>query len=271
MGRPLWFVRLVEIAAARRHVLARMTHLPLLGRAIDALLFRGDHVVYLPTATRLAVNQPVSPAEHVVLPAAVVEHFCERATHRWVMDSCICRRAAGCEDYPIDLGCLFLGPAVLQINPRLGRLVSAGEAIDHLRRCREAGLTHMIGRNRLDTVWLGAGPADKLLTICNCCPCCCLWRLLPDLSPAIGDRVTRAPTVEVHVTDRCVGCGRCTQGVCFVDAIRLRDGRAVIGEACRGCGRCVETCPQGAIELHCDPPVLHDAVVDRITSLVDVA
>ncbi len=144
------------------------------------------------------------------------------------------------------------------------------EALDHLRRCREAGLTHLIGRNRLDVVWLGAGPADRLPTICSCCPCCCLWRLLPDFSPAIGDRVIRAPTVEVRVTDCCVGCGRCAQDVCFVDAIRLQDGHAAIGAACRGCGRCGEVCPEGAIELRCDPPALYDVVVARIASLVDV-
>ncbi len=39
---------------------------------------------------------------------------------------------------------------------------------------REAGLVHLIGRNRLDTVWLGLGPSkavaetnfDYLLTVC---------------------------------------------------------------------------------------------------------
>ena len=79
-----------------------------------------------------------------------------------------------------------------------------------------------------------------------------------------------AGSLRVSVTDRCVGCGRCTQGVCFVDAIHLHDGRAAIGEACRGCGRCVEVCPESAIELRCDPPALLDAVVDDIASRVDV-
>jgi dissimilatory sulfite reductase (desulfoviridin) alpha/beta subunit len=111
---------------------------------------------------------------------------------------------------------------------------------------RRAGLVHLVGRNKLDKVWLGATPGHKLLTICNCCPCRCLWRILPDLDPAIGAKVGKMPTVEVRMTDRCVGCGRCAESVCFVGAIRLDGGRAVIGDACRGYGRCVEVCPQGA-------------------------
>ena len=82
------------------------------------------------------------------------------------------------------------------------------------RRCR-AGLVHLIGRNKLDSVWLGAGPSHKLMTICNCCPCCCLWRMIPQLDPAIGAKVTRMPGVSVTVTDRCAGCGTCAAGICF--------------------------------------------------------
>lgn len=26
----------------------------------------------------------------------------------WIMDTCICRDSEQCEDYPIDMGCLFL-------------------------------------------------------------------------------------------------------------------------------------------------------------------
>jgi hypothetical protein len=77
------------------------------------------------------------------------------------MNSCICREAERCEDYPIDLGCLFLGEAALGINPQLGRRVTKEKALQHVRRCREAGLVHLIGRNKLDTMWLGVGPGDR--------------------------------------------------------------------------------------------------------------
>jgi ferredoxin len=129
---------------------------------------------------------------------------------------------------------------------------------------------HLIGRNKLDTVWLGIGPSDRLMTICNCCPCCCLWRMLPQIDPAIGSKVSRLPGVSVTVTDRCAGCGTCAGGICFVDAIRLQEGRAMISDACRGCGRCVEVCPTGAIELTVEDLGFVDAAIARLTPLVDV-
>jgi ferredoxin len=163
-----------------------------------------------------------------------------------------------------------LGEAVNQINPKFGRLVSKDEALEHAQRCREAGLVHMIGRNKLDSVWLGAGPSQKLLTICNCCPCCCLWGIIPQLSPLIRDKVSRMPGVNVMVTERCIGCGTCSEGVCFVDAIQVVDGFAVINETCRGCGRCVEICPNEAIELSVDYDEIPSAMIKRISSLVDI-
>jgi len=140
-----------------------------------------------------------------------------------------------------------------------------------VRRCRAAGLVHLIGRNKLDTVWLGVGPGDKLLTICNCCPCCCLWRVLPQIDPAIGAKVSRLPGVTVTVGERCTGCGTCTQDVCFVNAIQLVDGQAVISDACRGCGRCVSVCPEEAITLSVDNEAdTARELIERIAGLVDV-
>ncbi|MGD8473057.1 MAG: 4Fe-4S binding protein, partial [Anaerolineae bacterium] len=120
-------------------------------------------------------------------------------------------------------------------------------------------------------VWLGIGPGDKLMTICHCCPCCCLWRMLPDLAPEIGAKTMGMPGVMVQVDEECVGCGTCTEGVCFVDAIRLEDGRAVIGDACRGCGRCVEICPQDAIKLSLEHAEAVDEAVRQLSTRVQVS
>ena len=179
----------------------------------------------------------------------MVDHFIEQASYHWIMYRCICREGDDCQNYPHDLGCIFLGEAVQHISPHLGRMVTKEEALAHAKRCREAGLVQLIGRDRLDSIWLGAGPFGKLMTICHCCPCCCLFRILPDLRPDIAASIQRMPGVSVWVGEECAGCGRCTKDGCFVDAIRLVDGRAVISDACRGCGRCVEVCPQGAIHL----------------------
>ena len=271
MSRPLWLVALVKKAFPTRFSLSRLTQkVPLFRKVIDHLFFRGDDIIYLPKDNIIQINQPVAQSEEIVLPSQIVEHFIAKSNHIWLMDKCICRDADNCEDYPIDLGCIFLGEAVHQINPKLGHLATKEEALAHLERAHEAGLVNLIGRNRIDTVWMGVGPGDKLLTICNCCPCCCLWRVLPDIHPEIGDKVTRMPGVSVTVTDRCVGCGACTRDVCFVDAIHLVDGRAVISDACRGCGRCVEACPQSAIELRIEGTGFVEESIARIEPLVDL-
>jgi hypothetical protein len=270
MSRPVWFVQLLKIAFPSRFLAARATKAPVLRNAIDHLLFEGDDMIYLPQDNVIEINQSLDVPDEIVLPSQVVEHFIENASTHWIMSDCICRDASACVDYPIDLGCLFLGEAASGINPQLGRRVTKEEALAHVRRCREAGLVHLIGRNKLDTLWLGIGPGDRLLTICNCCPCCCLWRALPYLPSQISSKITRMPGVSVVVTDRCVGCATCTQGVCFVNAIHALDERAIISDACRGCGRCVEVCPQGAIEISIDNNGFVAESIARIAPLVDV-
>ena len=271
MSRPLWFVQLIRKAYPGRFLAARTTKVPILGRIADRLFFDSDDLIYLPQDQVIPINQPISMPEEMVLPSQVVEHFIEGASVHWIMNSCICRQAEGCKDYPIDLGCLFLGEAALGINPQLGRRVTKEEALQHVRRCREAGLVHLIGRNKLDTIWLGVGPGDRLLTICNCCPCCCLWGTLPHLAPQISRKITRMPGVTVTVNGRCTGCGTCTQSVCFVDAIHLVDGSAVIGDECRGCGRCVTVCPEEAIEMSIEHDQFVRESIARISPLVDVS
>ncbi len=270
MASPVWFVSLVKRTFPQRFTLARLTKAPLLGGLLDRWLFGGDDIIYLPKDRVVKVAGEVSAGENVVLPSRVVEHFIEKANYHWIMNTCICRESSGCRDYPVDLGCLFLGEAAMGINPRLGRRVGKDEALEHLRRCREAGLFQLIGRNKLDTVWLNVKPGNRLLTICNCCPCCCLWKMIPVLSEEIGSKVHRMPGVEVRVTERCKGCGTCVKEGCFVQAIRMAGDRAVIGEECRGCGHCVEVCPHEAIELVLTDTAFMEDLVKRIATLVDV-
>ena len=271
MARPIWFVNLIKYFFGDRFLFAKSTRLPLMGTAVDQAFFKGDDIFYLPKDKTIAINAVIEEPINTVLPSQIVTHFIEQANDHWVMDSCICRDADGCKDYPQNLGCLFLGEAVLKINPKLGRLVSKDEAHAHVERCRQAGLVQMIGRNKLDTIWLGVSPGEKLLTICSCCSCCCLWKMLPVINPLIGDKVARIPGVQVDVTDRCAGCGVCADGICFVDAIYIKEGVAQISDTCRGCGRCVEVCPNQAIELTLQDQAFLSQIIDRLTEVVDVS
>jgi len=250
--------------------IAKLTRIPILGKFFDLAMFEGDDIIYLTKDNVIQVNRELNKEDDMVLPSQVLEYFINKANYHWIMNFCICRDSMQCKDYPINLGCLFLGEAVLGINPQLGRLVSKDEALDHIRKCKEAGLVHMLGRNRLDKQWLGVKPGDKLLSICNCDPCCCLWRIAPILATKIGSKIQKMPGLEIKVTDKCIGCGTCTKGICFVDAIQLIENHAQISKECRGCGRCVEICPQNAIEISINDPDFVTKSIKKIENLVDV-
>ncbi|MBU0993246.1 MAG: 4Fe-4S binding protein [Proteobacteria bacterium] len=271
MAGPYFIKHIINKTFSQRFFWSRLSHIRGIGRLMEYALFEDDDIIYLPKDNTVPINQSLPQKEDLVVPSDVLIHFIKKAKYRWIMDFCICRDSSDCKDYPINLGCMFLGEAAKDINPRFGRLVSEQEALDHVTRCREAGLVHLIGRNKLDTVWLNIKPGEKLLTICNCCPCCCLWKVLPVINPSISSKVNRMPGVSVRVTEKCVGCGTCTKDICFVDAIHLDGEKAVIGEDCRGCGRCVSVCKKGAIELRVDNQAFVDDAINRISGLVDVS
>ena len=268
--KPLWYVNILKKTFPNIKYIAKLTNFPILGKIFDKLMFDGDDIIYLLQDKVIKVDKKLGEYEEYVLPSQVLEYFIKKANYHWIMNFCICRDSMQCEDYPIKLGCLFLGEATLGINPQLGRRVTKEEALEHIKQCQEAGLVHMIGRNLLDKQWLGVKPGYKLLSICNCCPCCCLWRVSPILTPKIGSKIKRMPGVEVRVTEKCVGCGTCTKGVCFVDAIHMVNDRAFINENCRGCGRCIDICPQNAIELLINDKEYIIKSIKRIDKLVDV-
>jgi len=72
------------------------------------------------------------------------------------------------------------------------------------------------------------------------------------------------------IRDRCIGCGTCTKGVCFVNAIELINEHAVISQECRGCGRCVDICPQKAIKITVEDENYVKKTIKEIGNLIDV-
>ena len=270
MASPYWVKTVLKNTFSSRFMLARMTHLPVLGGLIEKALFENDDIMYLAKDTVVEINHTLDSPEDMVLPSQVLEHFIIHSNYRFIMNTCICRESEDCQDYPIDLGCIFLGEAALDINPRFGRLASVDETLEHARKCREAGLVHLIGRNKLDTIWLNVRPKEKLLTVCHCCPCCCLWKVIPTITPSISERVAPMPGLQVMITEECVGCGACTNDVCFVNAISLKDGKAAISGECRGCGRCADVCPSQAIRVTFQGGASVESAINRIHELVDL-
>ena len=273
MSTPIWFVNIIKHFFPDRFWLSDLTKKsPLVRTIVDKMLFDEDDIIYLPKDNLIPVNEEIADEEGLVLPSQVIDHFIDQAGDLFLMDTCLCRTADNCEDYPQDLGCLFMGEAVNKINPKLGHKATKDEAKAHLKKCREAGLVHLIGRNKIDTMWMGIGPGYKLMTVCNCCPCCCLYKTLPNLDVTISKKITPMPGVRVHVEDEeCVGCGDCMDHVCFVDAIEMRDGHAFITDACRTCGNCVDVCPTGAIKLTVEDDTFITQSIERLAKIVDVS
>ena len=270
MARPLWFVSLLKKYFPYRKKIAGWSKYQPVKKLMSTFLFNGDFMVYLPK-DRIVIQESIDVQENIVLPSEIVHHYIDQANHLWIMNHCICRQGEDCQDYPQDLGCLFMGDAVLGINSKLGHEVSRLEAHDHIKKAQELGLVHLIGRNKLDSIWLGVGPGEKLMTVCNCCPCCCLFKILPDLPDDISRAVTKMAGVNVFVNEDCIGCEMCTsEDVCFVEAISMVDGRAVIDEKCRGCGRCVEICEQQAISIEIADPDYYNKTIEKINKKVDV-
>jgi len=228
-------------------------------------LLQGDRMTQIP------IHKDIQGADaSVALPLAVLEEFVREASHRVIMHQCICRDNNRCTDYPVHAGCVFLGDAAREINPRLGRPAGVEETLGHLRDAIQAGLVPFTGRNKLDTVWLGVGPGDRLLTVCLCCPCCCLYSVYPHLPDPLRKAVQKMDGLEIRVTEDCTGCGLC-ETVCISQAIRLSGARARIDDdRCIGCGRCADRCPEHAVLMHFTRQDFVEASKKRIRSVVDV-
>jgi ferredoxin len=265
------FVFFLEKMFPYRFFVAKMTSVPIMREIINKMLFDKTNLTVLPKESiiEIKLEKSIKPPDNIVLPSQVVEYFIRKTSHRFIMNFCICREAMQCKNHPIEFGCLFLGDAVRKINHDFGKEATVDEALVHVQKCRTAGLIHLIGRDKIDETWLGVGSNGKLLTICSCCNCCCLWKMLSNLDTRISSKVNRMPGVEVTVTNKCIGCGTC-KNKCFVGAISIQDGHAIISDDCKGCGRCADLCPQKAIQVSVNDPQFIKKTIDRIESFVNV-
>lgn len=216
----------------------------------------------------LPINQDIVMPAGLHLPYEILDRLIEEASHRVIIEYCGCREGFRCAKYPADLGCLMLGDSALEIKNYPTREVGVEEAKNHARRAIELGLIPAAGKTRVDNTIYRIKDVGRLLTVCFCCDCCCLTRFAHtgplDLVEAT---FTRLDGITVTVTDRCQGCGKCREG-CYVRAITIRDGQAVLDERCRACGRCASGCPFGAIEIRLEDPEFFEKTIERIRSYV---
>lgn len=266
MSRPAWIVDVIKKLWPTRFAQAKAANYPVIGPWIERTFFQGDQMTQIP------IHREIEGLDQsVALPMAVVEEFVREASVRVIMHNCLCRDSNRCKSYPIQTGCVFLGEAAKGINPKLGKRAGIEETLGHIRDAVQCGLVPFMGRNKLDTVWLGVGPGDRLLTICLCCPCCCFYGTVKHFPTHMRKAIVKLEGLEVHVTDECVGCGMCTT-VCLTEAIRVDGGgRARIDpERCIGCGRCAGECPSGAVRLVLTRRDAIEACKQRIRRVVTV-
>lgn len=275
---------LVKYTFHTRFFLSRLTRKSKIAKKIiDKLLFEDDEIYVLPNkntvnktkkdtiTANIEINQSFEKDDSEFVPSEIIKEVIKQAKDIVIMNQCLCRTSSDCEDYPQDIGCIFLGPSSRKIAAKYGRTATVEEALEHVDIAEELGLSHVIGRNKIDSVWMNTRPKDGLLTICHCCPCCCLWRVIPDLDDDINQKVKRLDDVEVRtVSDKCKMCEKCiTDNICFGDAISIEDGKITIDQnKCVGCGHCVKSCKFDAIELNYTQKSI-DSVVSRIGELVD--
>ena len=276
-------VRVIKLTFNSRFTLAKACRkIPLIANVVDKLFFEEDDIQVLPRdssiksnntviSEEITINMDVEVPENIMLPSNILKEMIMKSKYHVIMDSCICRVSNDCKDYPKKLGCLFLGRGSKRISPKLGKVVSPYEAMEHVDKCQEAGLVHIIGRNKIDSVWLNTGPKEELLSICACCPCCCLWKMTPDLPEHIGKSFSKMEGVELKLDKTiCVNCGECMKDMCFVEAISVENGKASIDMIkCRACGRCVEICSSGALRIQMEKNGVENSI-KRVESLIDV-
>ena len=232
------------------------------------MLFEDDEIVVIPNT--ININKKIESEGSEFLPTDIIKDVIKRCDDIVIMDTCLCRSSNDCKDYPQDIGCIFLGPTSKKIPSHIGKKATVEEALAHVDKADKAGLSHIIGRNKIDTVWMNIRPGRGLLTICHCCPCCCLWKVYPNLDEDISGKLEKLDGVQVKLhEDNCKKCMKCLDDVCMFKAIEMKDDKITIDtDICKGCGLCVNTCKFNAITIEYSDETI-DNVVNRMDNLFE--
>ena len=236
-------------------------------KLIDKMIFEDDEIVVIPNT--INVNKKIESEGSEFLPTKIIKDVIKRCDDIVIMDTCLCRTSNDCKDYPQDIGCIFLGPTSKKIPRSIGKQATVEEALAHVDKADAAGLSHIIGRNKIDTVWMNVRPGKGLLTICHCCPCCCLWKVYPNLDSDISNKLEKLDGVQVKLLeDNCKKCKKCLDA-CMFKAISMENGKITIDtDNCKGCRLCANSCKFDAIRIEYSDKTI-DNVVNRIDNLYE--
>lgn len=244
----------------------KLASAPLVDKLIGPLLWNEKNL----ESTYIPVVENIDIPDGTALPVSVIEELLSATEFRFLLSKCPCRTSGKCTSYPREPGCLFLGEAVRDIDPQLGREVSISESMDHVIRSLSKGLIPNIVHGSFDASLLMID-YRKMLAICFCCDCCCAFRSSMRGGPtSYRDRIIRIPGSYMRRGGKCEQCGRCER-ICFLGAVSLADEGPVFSEYCKCCGRCAMECPANNIELVLNPAVnFKQELLKRISSRTQI-
>lgn len=222
--------------------------------------------------TVIPIDQEVSPPDSVLLPRHVVERLVSSVKDIFILDECICRNIVGCDLHPKDIGCMVLGAAISRMHPSHGHKATPQEAVAHVQRAAKAGLVANVAHTWIDPLAFGLTKFKRLMFICFCDDCCCMYRThMRKRGVNLDNAYKGLPGISIKVDmQKCDGCGMCVDQ-CFVAAMEIQNGTAKPGDNCRACGRCIDVCPKGAVFLNMDDnATVYDHLVDRIKAVADI-
>lgn len=202
--------------------------------------------------TVLPLNVDVSDqAETTVLPIDLVKDIINKAEFIASMNTCICRDASNCKDYPKEVCCLvFSKMARVLIKNGTAYEISKEQALQRVDEAAKLGLFAQAMFIEIEQlIWgLTNDEMDGFFEICFCCPCCCVAQnVLRFGNERVKSRWNPSGWTMVADQSKCIGCGKCVTR-CASSAIRIKDGKVQINqELCTGCGICKTMCPTGDV------------------------
>jgi len=245
-----------------------LSKLPIFRYLVTQRLNEDDFGAYVP------INQSLGTYENQVIPYKVFKHFIDKASNIVMLKDCPCRMYNDCQDYDKSLGCVYMGDDTLKLllTEDRGSVVTKEEALERVRLAIDNGLIPLLGRAMDEAEGFGVPDTGHFLSMCFCCPCCCVDGKIVRYAPKSLNMFSRMEGITVKVDeDLCVGCGECLE-VCVFMGMEMIDEKARVNQDnCLGCGRCESTCPNESISIEISDLSSVDELIKKLEAHVDVS
>lgn len=150
---------------------------------------------------------------------------------------CACRKSQKNCDRPLETCLTFNLIAEHLISKKYARKITTSVALKILEEAEKEGLVHCSTNFR-----------PPVLTLCNCCPCCCTFLKGITKYNKLGAVISSNFQVEIN-GDNCAGCKRCLD-ICPSGAVYIKEEKIHLQkEKCLGCGLCVKHCKKNILYL----------------------